>query len=120
MSRSALINATIVGTLLQLAMVVSGHFNTGIASLFGVLGTTISLVAGVLFALWAKQPTLGSSAIGALLAGGICALLGILVSYFLGDVTATIIVFGTLGSAVAGAIGGAVAHMVTSRRPARA
>ena len=120
MSRSALVNATLVGTLLQLAMVVSGHYNSGIANLFGVLGVTISLVAGVLFAVWAKRPTVGSSATGGLLAGGICALLGILVSYFLGDVTAMIIAFGTLSSAVTGAIGGAVGQVVAARRVARA
>ena len=120
MSRPALVNATLVGTALQLAMVVGGHFNTGIANLFAVLGMTISLVAGLLFALWAKQPTVGSSALGGLLAGGICALLGILVSYFLGDVPAMIIAFGTLSSAVTGAIGGAVGHVVAARRVARA
>ena len=120
MARAPLLNASLVGTLLQLAMVVSGHYNKGIADLFAVLGVSISLVAGLLFALWAKQPTLGSSALGGLLAGGICALLGILVSYFLGDVTASILVLGTLSSAVTGAIGGAVGHVVAARSVANA
>jgi hypothetical protein len=120
MSRSPLLSATLLGTALQLAMVISGHYNTGIANLFAVGGMTISLVAGLLFALWAKRPTVGSSAWGGLLAGGICALLGILVSYFLGDVTAMIIAFGTLSSAVAGAIGGAVGHVVAGKRVVRA
>ncbi len=120
MSRSALLNATLVGTVLQLAMVLSGHYNKGVANLFAVLGVTISLVAGLLFALWAKQPTLGSSALGGLLAGGLCALLGILVSYFLGDVTASILVLGTLSSAVTGAIGGAVGHVIAARSVANA
>jgi hypothetical protein len=115
MPRSALLNATLVGTVLQLAMVLSGHYNKGIANLFAVLGVSISLVAGLLFALWAKQPTLGGSVLGGLVAGGLCALLGILVSYFLGDVTASILVLGTLSSAVTGAIGGAVGHLVAAR-----
>jgi hypothetical protein len=113
--RSALINATLVGTALQLAMVIGGHYNKGIANLFAVGGMTISLVAGLLFALWAKQPTLGPDALGGLLAGGICALIGIVVSYLLRDVTAVIIVFGTLSSAVTGAIGGAVGHWIATR-----
>ena len=120
MPRAALLNATLVGTALQLAMVLGGHYNKGIANLFAVLGVSISLVAGLLFALWARQPTLGSSALGGLLAGGICALLGILVSYFLGDVTASILVLGTLSSAITGAIGGAVGHFVAARTVASA
>ena len=114
-ARSALVNATIVGTVLQLAMVVSGHYVRGIANLFAVLGVTISLVAGLLFALWARQPTLGGAALGGLLAGGLCALIGILVSYFFGDVTAAIILFGTLSSAVTGAIGGAIGYTIATR-----
>jgi hypothetical protein len=114
-ARSALVNATLIGTALQLAMVVSGHYNKGIANLFAVLGMTISLVAGLLFALWAKQPTVSGAALGGLIAGGVCALLGIIVSYALGDVTAMIIILGTVSSAVTGAIGGAVGHVVASR-----
>jgi hypothetical protein len=94
---------------------VSGHYNKSIANLFAVLGMTISLVAGLLFALWARQPTLGSSALGGLIAGGVCALIGIIVSYALGDVPPMIIAFGTLSSAVTGAIGGAVGHLVATR-----
>jgi hypothetical protein len=114
-ARSALVNATLIGTALQLAMVVSGHYNKGIANLFAVLGMTISLVAGLLFALWAKQPTVSGAALGGLIAGGVCALLGIIVSYALGDVTAMIIILGTVSSAVTGAIGGAVGYLVASR-----
>jgi hypothetical protein len=114
-ARSALINATLIGTALQLAMVVSGHYNTGIANLFAVLGMTISLVAGLLFALWAKRPTVADAVLGGLIAGGVCALLGIIVSYALGDVTAMIIVVGTVSSAVTGAIGGAVGRLVASK-----
>jgi hypothetical protein len=113
--RSALINAALVGTVLQLAMVIGGHYNKGIANLFAVLGMTISLLAGLLFALWAKQPSIGANALGGLLAGGICALIGIIVSYALRDVPAVIIAFGTLSSAVTGAIGGAIGHWLAGR-----
>ena len=40
------------------------------------------------------------------IAGAACALIGIVISYLLGDVTAAVIAFGTLSSAVTGAIGG--------------
>lgn len=112
---SALINATLIGTALQLAMVVSGHYNKGIANLFAVLGMTISLVAGLLYAFWSRNPSVGADALGGLIAGGVCALIGIIVSYALKDVQAVIIAFGTLSSAVTGAIGGAVGHVIASR-----
>jgi hypothetical protein len=44
--------------------------------------------------------------VGGILAGAICALLGIAVSYFLKDVPASLLALGTLSSAVTGAIGG--------------
>ena len=46
----ALAIATIVGTILQITMVVLGHSNTSIASLFAAGGMGISLVAGLLYA----------------------------------------------------------------------
>ncbi len=112
---SALINATLIGTALQLAMVISGHYNKSIANLFALLGMTISFVAGVLFALWSRNPTLGADALGGLIAGGGCALIGIVVSYLLRDVQAVILLFGTLSSAVTGAIGGAIGHLIATR-----
>lgn len=105
MDRNALIRATAVGTALQLAMVVSGHFIPGVAMLFAPLGMGLSLVAGVLYGLWAAGSRAAS---GGALAGGVCAFLGIAVSWGLGDVTALILAFGTLSSAVAGALGGMV------------
>jgi hypothetical protein len=45
---------------------------------------------------------------GGTIAGAVCALLGILVSFLLGDVPATLLALGTISSAVTGAIGGAI------------
>jgi hypothetical protein len=112
---NALTQATAIGTVAQLAMVISGHFTPAIANLFAVGGMGISLVAGLLYARKAVATTRGASATGGALAGGICALIGIIVSFALGDVTAMIIAFGTLSSAVTGAIGGAIGHVRTAR-----
>ncbi len=112
---NALVQATAIGTVAQLAMVISGHYSPPIANLFAVGGMAISLGAGVLYARKAFPATRGDAARGGALAGGICALHGIVVSYALGDVTAPILAFGTLSSAVTGAIGGMLA-----RRPVRA
>lgn len=102
----ALLVATIIGTVLQTAMVVAGHSNRSIAKLFAVGGMSLSLIAGVIYATMARGSTTGSAVIGGVLAGAICALIGIAVSYFLKDVPASLLLLGTLSSAVTGAIGG--------------
>lgn len=114
MNRSALIRATLIGTVLQLLMVISGHFVPAIAGLFAVVGMLISLVAGLLYARAAKG-SWGDSVIGGLIAGGVCAFLGILVSYLLKDVPVDILWMGTLGSAIAGLVGGVIGKLVFAR-----
>jgi hypothetical protein len=107
-STRALVTATLVGTALQVAMVLAGHSIPAIARLFAVLGVTISLVAGLLFARQAPGITRGGGAGGGAIAGGVCALLGILLSFALGDVPAPVLAFGTLSSALTGALGGVI------------
>ena len=100
-----LFRATLIGTALQLAMVVLGHIEPKIAALFAVLGMFLSLVAGFLFGRWSGGLK-GGAAAGGLAAGAVCALIGILESFYLGDVPGWVIAFGTASSAVTGAIGG--------------
>ena len=102
----ALVIASTIGTVLQTAMVVAGHSNRSIARLFAVGGMSLSLIAGVIYAVLARGGTTGSAIVGGVLAGAICALIGIAVSYFLKDVPASLLALGTLSSAVTGAIGG--------------
>lgn len=111
MNRKALIIATDIGLVLQLIMVIAGHYDAAIAAWFAIGGMLISLVAGVIYVRRARNGW-SDSLIGGALAGGICAFIGIAVSCALGDVAAMILVFGTIGSAVAGLIGGAVAKLI--------
>jgi hypothetical protein len=114
LNRRALVLATFVGTVLQLAMVLLGHVRPGVASLFAVGGMGLSLVAGLLYA-WlggaGSRPV-----VGGLIAGGACALLGILVSWGLGDVAASVLGFGTASSAVTGALGGWLGGLAARNR----
>jgi hypothetical protein len=120
MSNRSLIIATIAGTLLQVAMVVAGHFSPAVAALFAVGGMGISLLAGVLYARLARPATKGAAATGGLVAGALCAFLGILVSYLLADVPASLLALGTVSSAVTGALGGLVGALMNGRQPATA
>jgi hypothetical protein len=115
LSTRPLVEATLVGTVLQVAMVVAGHYNAGVATLFAPMGMTISLLAGLMYALRARPGSKANGALGGAVAGGVCAFLGILVSFLLGDVPAAVLGFGTLSSVVTGAIGGLVGQVIGAR-----
>ena len=102
----ALLLATILPTVLQVAMVIAGHSNKSIAGMFAVGGMTISLLAGLGYAYWAQGGTTGAVTLGGLVAGALCAFIGIAVSHFLGDVPMSLLALGTISSAVTGALGG--------------
>jgi hypothetical protein len=104
-------SSTTIGTVLQIAMVVAGHFIRAVALYgFAAGGMAISLVAGVLYGRGASG--YGSAALGGAVAGGLCAAIGIAVSVLLGDTAPAILLFGTLGSTVAGAVGGALGKIL--------
>lgn len=111
MNRKALIHATVIGTVLQLAMVIVGHFVPPVAALFAPLGILLSLVAGLIYARSAGG-TWPNALLGGMIAGGACALIGIAVSLLLGDVIAIILVMGTLSSAFGGLVGGAIGKLL--------
>src|SRR5438067_1943193 len=104
MNTRALTTATAIGTVLQLAMVSAGHVSPIVKALFAIGGMGFSLVAGVIYARAAAPTSRGDAVVGGLLAGAICAFIGILGSYLLGDVPASLLGVGTLSSAVTGAI----------------
>jgi hypothetical protein len=113
-----LVTATVAGTLLQLAMVVSGHYAPAVANLFAAGGMSISAIAGLGYAVLAKPTGIGVAAGGGAVAGGISALAGILVSYLWGDVDAAVLGLGTAGSAVTGLLGGVLGKVIAGRRTA--
>ena len=112
-----LIKSTAIATVVQLIMVIAGHSMPAVANNFAVGGTTISALAGVLFALMARGSNTGTAAGGGLIAGGLSALIGILVSHFLGDVPVSTIGIGTGASVVAGGLGALIGKLA-SRSPA--
>jgi hypothetical protein len=98
----------VIGSILQLVMVISGHYNEFIAqNVFALGGMAISLIAGAGYGFGAA--TRAGAARGGAIVGGSCALIGIVVSYLLGDVPALILLVGTLSSTVTGAVGGLLA-----------
>jgi len=111
MNQRALIVATVVGTGLQMAMVFAGHFIPAVANLFAVVGILISLIAGLLYARAARSGW-GDSLLGGAVAGGLCALIGIAMSWAMGDVETMLLALGTASSAIGGLIGGALGKVL--------
>jgi hypothetical protein len=102
----ALFRATLIGTVLQLMMVIAGHYDATVKSLFAVGGMSLSLVAGFIFGRWSGTLSRGGAIAGGAFAGAACGLIGIVESYYLKDVPASLMLLGTASSAVTGAIGG--------------
>ena len=114
-----LLNATLIGTALQVAMVVGGHFIPFIAlHVFMFGGMAISAIAGAIYGRAASG--FGGAALGGAIAGGVCALLGIAVSVLLGDTETMILALGTCSSTVTGVFGGVVGRLVSGARTATA
>jgi hypothetical protein len=96
-----LLGGGVVGAILS----VVAHFNPSVLGISGPLGALVSLICGVLLGRSGPH-TAGSIAMNGAIAGGGAALLGILVSFILGDQPAFVMAAGTVGGAVAGAVGG--------------
>ena len=109
MNINLLLWATAAGTALQLAMVTSGHKIAAIKGAYLIGGLLLSAVAGALYSRFSGA-SLTSDLIAGLIAGGVCAFIGIAVSHLLGDVPLPVLAFGTLSSAVTGLIGAAIFH----------
>ncbi len=109
--------ATFIGTVLQVAMVVIGHFVPFVAlHVFMIGGMAISALAGFVFGRTAVA--LGGASLGGAIAGGVCALIGIAVSVVLGDTEPAILAIGTVGSAVTGTVGGLLGRILFGVRAA--
>ncbi len=111
MNLRELVAATAIGTVAQIAMVLIGHYVPSFRGVYMWGGLGLSLVAGFLYARAAGDGWL-MALLGGLAAGAICAALGILVSWLLGDVPAKLILLGTTGSAVFGVLGAVAGKLI--------
>ena len=113
MDTKSLIIATLVGTVLQIAMIAIGHYVPFVRDkVFMLGGLALSLIAGVIYAKLAGG-TWPLSLAGGAIAGGVCALIGIAASVALKDTPPMILVVGTLSSVVTGLIGGALGKLAS-------
>lgn len=110
MNRNALVVSLGIATVLQVGMVLAGHWSPAVAGLYAIGGMGFSLIGGVIYALMAKPGWKEAIGMGALV-GGLSGFFGIAVSYALGDVPASLLALGTVSSAATGYVGSAVTRM---------
>lgn len=111
MNMKVLITNTVIGAALQVVMIVAGQYLPAVQAYYPIVGTLISLVAGLLYARAAKGGW-GDSLVGGAIAGGVCALLGIAMSWALGQVPLSTFLIGGSASAVGGLVGGAIGKLI--------
>jgi hypothetical protein len=100
-----LTRAALAGLVLQIAMVITGHFVAFVAlHVFMWGGMAISALAGLLYG--RASVNLSAAVVGGAIAGASCAIVGIAISVALRDTAPAILLLGTFSSGVTGAIGG--------------
>mgnify|MGYP001210617946 FL=1 len=110
-----MMKSAIIGTVLQLIMVVVGHFVPQVANLFPIAGTGIGGLAGILNGLWGAKAGMPAAAGGGAVAGGVGGAIGTLVSSLLGDVPMSTLAIGTGSTAAAGLVGGLIGKVLGGR-----
>ena len=111
-----LVRALVVGTVLQVIMVVLAHFVPWVMiHVFEFGGMMISATAGYLYAMDSGKGYFPGATAGAIVGGG-CALVGTAVSASLGDIATRVIPFGTAVCVLTGAVGGLFGQMAANWR----
>lgn len=119
MGNNPLVKAIGAGSVLQIVMVVIGHFVPSLqaANLFPIGGTLIGLVTGWLAGKDTPGAGLGKLAANGGIAGGVAGVIGSLVSTGLGDVPLANAGIAGGSTLVAGAIGGII-NQFLGKKPA--
>jgi hypothetical protein len=112
----ALVRATLIGSVLQVAMATLGHGNGAVRNVYAPGGMGLSLIAGIFYAVFSTEAVTIDNVGGGAIAGAACAFIGILVAVIVGDVPATLLLLGTISSALTGAMGGWVGRLFSSGR----
>jgi hypothetical protein len=114
MGNNALKRAGMLGTLLQVAMVLLGHFMPGLQTrgLFPIGGSAIGAIAGFCYARWSPAGPVPRAMGGGAVAGAIGGGLGATVSYLLKDVPPNTILVACGSTLVTGLIGALIGRLL--------
>jgi hypothetical protein len=120
MGNTALKRAGMLGTILQVALVVLGHFRPSLqtAGLFPIGGSAIGALAGFCYARWSPGVSVGRAMGGGAMAGAVGGFLGSTVSFLLKDVPPSTILVACGSTLVTGLLGGLVGRLLPARSAA--
>jgi hypothetical protein len=107
---------TMIGTVLQVAMILLGKVSPMVGQNFAIGGTSIAAITGVLASMMGKPAGMGGAAGGGAVAAGVSALIGTVVSMATGQTGMETIAIGTGSSVVAGALGGIVGQLLGGKK----
>jgi hypothetical protein len=107
---------TIIGTVLQVGMILLGKVSPVVGQNFAIGGTSIASATGVIASMMAKPAGMGGAVGAGAIAAGVSALIGTLVSMATGQTGVDTIAIGTGSSVVAGAIGGVVGQLFAGKK----
>jgi hypothetical protein len=102
----------IIGIVLQLAMVVAGHFLESVLNLSGILGTAIPFALGIWYG-FTRRPGWGRCAWGGFVIGIVGAFIGVIAAMLMKDQTWILLTFAPLSSGVTGTLGGLLGTFAT-------
>jgi len=105
----------VIALVLQVLMVVAGHYSTAVLNLSAILGVGIPLVVGLWYGL-SEKPGTGDGAKGGFVIGLVGAVVGVLVAILMGDQPWSLMTFAPLSSGVTGLLGGVVGALVGGSR----
>ena len=119
MGNTPLKRAGMLGTILQVALVVLGHFVPRLQplGLFPIGGSAIGAIAGFCYARWSVGP-IGRAMGGGAVAGAVGGVLGAIVSYLLKDIPPSTIVVAGGSTLVTGLVGGLVGRLLSPKHSA--
>lgn len=106
----------VVSTILQIVLVVAGHYSPAVLGMVPIVGTLIPLLVGLAYGMAAKI-SWGNAAWGGAVVGGVGALIGAAVSVMLGDSGMDAVMIATVAGLGAGLVGGLIGHAIAGRRP---
>lgn len=120
MGTNGLKRAGMLGTILQVALVLFGHFIPDLQTLglFPIGGSAIGAIAGFCYARWSPGVSVGQAMGGGAVAGAVGGFLGSTVSYLLKDVPPSTILVATGSTLVTGLLGGLIGRLLPARRAA--
>lgn len=103
-----------MGVVLQLAMVVAGHYNETVLLLSGILGTGIPFVLGLWYGATVPRTLKGALKDGFII-GIVGAFVGVVAAILMGDQTWILLTFAPLSSGITGALGALITMVATGR-----